>query len=338
MYEYSPASGIDKYEGGDLISACGHHCFVEAEGELWCVYHCLHNPEYNYDASGAFMGRGIAMDRVAFYDYDQVTFGSLIERQIAYDTDEKYRKGMDDMLGFDKKNMTVEEWLTECFSTGNHRYYDKDRKGNDGSNIDWNGIVPIMYGNGATYSLQPKTKVYTGLDNVTRNATVTMLEGDSVTSKYANDGMVTYQQWSSKYEVAGNAQTRQLKLKLSWDTPQSIRNIMIYNSRDYVYAFNNVKSIVFKLAQKPDWYPEGKEYNGYCYIKDLKPHELGWDDKNIIMRKGGSAMATFNEISVTEIIITIDARDKVGELVLSNTNRYVVKLSDIWISGKPSVE
>jgi hypothetical protein len=105
-----------------------------------------------------------------------------------------------------------------------------------------------------------------------------------------------------------------------------------------VYAFNNVESIAFKLASKPTWYPEDKEYNGYCHIKDLKPHHQGWDESNMIMRKGGSAMATFNEITVSEIIVTIDAKDKVGELILSATNRYVVKLSDIYIMGNPVVE
>jgi hypothetical protein len=55
------------------------------------------------------------------------------------------------------------------------------------------------------------------------------------------------------------------------------------------------------------------------------------------MRKGGSAMATFNEITVSEIIITIDASDKVGTLILSSSNRYVVKLSDIFIMGNPVV-
>jgi hypothetical protein len=180
--------------------------------------------------------------------------------------------------------------------------------------------------------------VFTGYDNVAKTANVTILEGDTATAKYANDGLVTYQYWSSKYEVVGNENTRQLKLKLSWETPQTIRNIMVYNSRDYVYAFSKVKSVVFKLASKPTWYPDGKEYNGYAYIKDLTPDSSSVDTTNMVMRKGGSAIASFNEITVSEIIITIDARDKVGGLALTSANRYVVKLSDIFIMGNPVVE
>jgi hypothetical protein len=279
------------------------------------------------------MGRGIAMDRIEFYEYDQLTFGSLIEQQIEYDTDDFYRGSIDDLPGLDKKGMTGEEWIMECFETGNHRYYRQER----GIERDWDKVIPVLYGSGPTYSLQPKPEVFTGYDNVAKYANVTILEGDQDTAKYANDAMFTYQKWSEDFEVVGNKDTRQLKVKLSWDTPQTIRNIMVYNSRDYSYAFNNVESIVFKLASKPTWYPEGKEYNGYAYIKDLKPDSVGWDDGNFVMRKGGSAMATFNEITVSEIIITIDARDKVGELILTSANRYVVKLSEIYVMGNPAV-
>jgi hypothetical protein len=56
----------------------------------------------------------------------------------------------------------------------------------------------------------------------------------------------------------------------------------------------------------------------------------------MVMRKGGSAIASFNEITVSEIIITIDAKDKVGELILTSSNRYTVKLSDVFIMGNPA--
>ena len=111
---------------------------------------------------------------------------------------------------------------------------------------------------------------------------------------------------------------------------------MLYNSRDYLYAFNSVKSIVFALAEKPSYYPENKEYNGYAYIKDLTPDHYGWDNSNMIMRKGGSAMATFDEIMVSEIIVTISGEDKVAidYGVASGVNKYLVKLSEIFIMGK----
>ncbi len=320
--EYSPNLGLDQSETQDYMAGTGHHSFVKVGDEMWCMYHYFFNPVNNSDDSGNFIGRIIGTDRIDWYDYDQLSFSSLVEKQIENDIENATE--LRSTFNSDKE---MEEWLRECYETGNHRNYEKRTKSD---------IVPLLYGNGPTYSLQPKPEVFTGYKNVAKTATVTILEGDTATAKYANDGMFTYQKWSAPYEVVGNKDTRQLKLKLSWDTPQTIRNIMIYNSRDYVYAFNNIESVVFKLDRKPTWYPEGKEYNGYCHIKDLKPDSYGWDDSNMVMRKGGSAMATFNEITVSEIIITIDAKDKVGELILTSSNRYTVKLSDIYIMGNPA--
>jgi hypothetical protein len=93
---------------------------------------------------------------------------------------------------------------------------------------------------------------------------------------------------------------------------------------------------VFRLTQKPSWYPEDKDFNYCCHIKNLEPDNYGWDENYSAMRKGGSAIATFNEITVSEIIITIDAKDKVGGLILNASNRYVVKLSEIYIMGNPA--
>ena len=322
--DYSPNLGLDQSEYQDYMAGTGHHSFVTVGDEMWCMYHYFFNPVNNNNESGNLIGRIIGTDRIGWYDYDQVSFEELKQKQINNDIE----KATELRSTFDSDE-EMREWLEECFDTGNHRNYEK-RTTSD--------IVPLLYGNGPTYSLQPKPEIYTGYKNVAKSATVTIMEGDSATAKYANDGMFTYQKWSNPYEVAGNANTKQLKLKLSWETPQTIRNIMVYNSRDYMYAFNNVKSIVFKLDQKPEWYPEGKEYNGYAHIQDLKPDSQGWDENSLTMRKGGSAMATFNEITVTEIIITIDARDKVGGINLNSSNRNVVKLSEIYIMGNPKAQ
>lgn len=335
--QYFPVFGLDQSETQDYMAGTGHHSFVTVGDEMWVVYHYFYNPVNNNNEDGGFLGRCIGVDRIGWYDYDGLKFETIMEEQIAKDIEFAKENANEETKSelytvFNGDYEAMEEWLRECYETGNHRYYRQER----GIERDWDKVIPVLYGSGPTYSLQPKPEVFTGYDNVAKYADVTILEGDQNTAKYANDAMFTYQKWSEDFEVVGSKDTRQLKVKLSWDTPQTIRNIMVYNSRDYVYAFNNVESIVFKLAGKPAWYPENKEFNGYAYIKDLKPDSQGWDDGNFVMRKGGSAMATFNEITVSEIIITIDAKDKVGELILTSANRYVVKLSEIYIMGNPA--
>ena len=315
MHDYSPVIGIDKSDDSDYVAGTGHHSFVWAGDELYAVYHCYFNPTFNKDENGNFLGRGVAIDKVDFYTYDNVTFSSIVEEQIELDGE---ATGLGD------------EWVRDRFVDCNNSNY----FGKDATKIEkYDDVIPIMYGNGPTYSLQPLAEVVlpNGYTNVAKNADVEIVYGDTYTAKYVNDGMFTYQKWSSSYETIGSAEMGQLKIKIKWDTPQTIRNIMVYNSRDYAYAFKSVRSIVFALASKPTWYPQDAEYNGYAHIVDLKAHESGWNSSNFTMRKGGSAMATFNEITVNEIIITIGADDKID----TSMGRGIVKLSEIYVMGKP---
>jgi hypothetical protein len=323
--EFSPVIGIDG-ESGDYMSGTGHHSFVWAGNELFAVYHCFLNASDNYSASGHFLERAIAFDRVGFYDYDGITFGDIVDEH----AQQELEKNID-------KNYMTKEWIESVFVSCNNSFY----HGKDATDIyNKDKVVPILYGNGPTRSLQPLPKVAmpNGLTNVADEAKVEIIYGDATTAKYATDGLITYQKWSREYEVVGDEAHAQLKIKLSWDTPQAIRNIMIYNSRMYEYAFRQVRSIVFKLSDKPSWYPSNVAYNGYCHIRDLKVDPYSINADNQAMRKGGSAMATFNEIVVSEIIITISAKDKVALDMLTGANKNIVKASEIFILGKDAQE
>ncbi len=335
--DYSPTLGLDKIENGDYMAGCGHHSFVWAGEELYAVYHCFYNPVNNNDANGNFLGRAIGFDKMGWYSYDGKTFGDFIDAQIEKDLKEENQeeewgyKMVDKSKEANDDFKVTEEWIRQRFiDCNNSDYYGEDATEIYREDV----VVPMLYGNGPTHSLQPLPEVALpeGLGNVANDSDVhvDLIYGDQNTKKFANDGLFTYQEWSSPFEVAGDVNAKQIKLKISWDNPKTIRNIMIYNSREYEYGFTQVKSIVFKLASKPTWYPEGAQYNGYCYIKDLKADPYGWDKSNFRMRKGGSAMANFYDITVSEIIITISADDKVDV----TQGRNMVKLSEIYIMGK----
>jgi hypothetical protein len=335
--EYSPCLGLDKIEGGDYMAGSGHHSFVWAGDELYAVYHCFYNPVRNTDLQGNLLGRALGIDKVNWYDYDNKTFGDFIDEQIAKDIEEE---NIEDELGYkmvdDKKEnnddfKVTEEWIRARFADCNN----SDYHGKDASEIyRENEVIPLPYGNGPTHSIQPLPEVALpdGLGNVMDDEDVhlELIYGKQDTLKYANDGLITYQQWSKEYEVECDESAKQIKLKISFDNPKTIRNIMIYNSREYEYGFTQVKSIVFKLASKPTWYPENAPYNDYCYIENLKADPYGWDENNFIMRKGGGAIADFNYITVSEIVITISSDDKIDLLM----GRNIVKLSEIYIMGK----
>jgi len=321
--KFSPVIGIDG-ESGDYMSGTGHHAFVWAGDELFAVYHCFLNASDNTSASGAFLGRAIGFDRVGFYDYDGITFGDIVDEHIANEIEKNKTKVY-----------LTKEWIESVFVSCNNSYY----YGKDVSTIyNKDKVVPILYGCGPTRSLQPLPEVAqpNGYTNVADKAKIEIIYGDEKTAKYATDGLITYQKWSKDYELVGDVANAQLKVKLSWDKPQSLRNIMIYNSRSYEYAFSKVRSVVFKLASKPSWYPSDITYNGYCYIKDIKVDPYSINADNQAMRKGGSAMATFNEITVSEVIITISALDKIEPDLLRGDLKNIVKVSETFILGKDS--
>ena len=94
---------------------------------------------------------------------------------------------------------------------------------------------------------------------------------------------------------------------------------MVYNSREIWLAFSKIDSIVF----------EGS--NGKYGIADLLfPQEYYWDDLSR-MRPGGAAVATFGEIKVKKVTLTISAK-----LVPDNGNEDFsgIALSEIVLLGK----
>lgn len=191
----------------------------------------------------------------------------------------------------------------------------------------------MMYGNGPTYNLQPKPESFTGYTNVAKYAAITGT-GDVGDVDVLTDGMFTAQPFSRQWEY-GSTEGK-LKIKLTWDEPVEITAFHIYNSGSYYNAFKTVKSVLFKLADKPAWYNFDK-YNGYCYIQDLPTFSEDYIDRSgNVVRKGAAAMAQFNKITVTEMTIFISGayEDKYTDMDedfgIGNTK---VAVPEIYIFG-----
>ena len=191
----------------------------------------------------------------------------------------------------------------------------------------------ILYGNGPTYSLQPLPDVATGKTNVARKATI-VTDGDKDTEKYLNDGLFTVQDFTLPWEYnATNAEQKGTTITLKWDKPVTSSSFIVYNSQSYFYAFDKVDSVVFKLAEKPSWYGD-REYNGYCYMKDVACDPDHVDNDNWFMRQGGGALASFNEITVTEMTIRISSKYTTMSEDLFDEDNYAIHVSDIYVTGK----
>jgi hypothetical protein len=112
-------------------------------------------------------------------------------------------------------------------------------------------------------------------------------------------------------------------ITLTFDTPVDIRGIFIYNSYDYYSAFSKIDTINFTLASSPSFY---KGNATSCYIKDLGIPESSINQQFLEIRPGSAALATFQEIKVTKIEITISST-----VASAPTD---IGVSDIYVMGK----
>ena len=186
--------------------------------------------------------------------------------------------------------------------------------------IESTGIyMPVA--NGPSTALQPLPSVATGYKNVAPGATITAtnVKGDSV--KYLNDGMaVTRGVWSDKEFKAEKG----TEIKITFDKPTAVRGVLLYNSYSTDHAFKSISLIQFDLAEKPTWHT-GDEKG--CYIDNLPYNVDAYLTGKGNLQPGSAAVATFNEIKVNSITITIRESDLYkgnGEL----------RLSEIVILGK----
>lgn len=169
--------------------------------------------------------------------------------------------------------------------------------------------------NGPTTSLQPKAEVATGYKNVAKQAKITVSNGKDETVKYLNDGM-----WVTRGEHAAkefHAERGTTEITFTFDSPVTVRGILIYNSYTTNNAFKNISLIQFDLAETPKWH-KGEETK--CFIKNLPYNAAAYLTSMGNLQPGSAAVATFNEIKVTGITISVQASDlynEQGELRIS---------------------
>ncbi len=192
----------------------------------------------------------------------------------------------------------------------------------------------MLFCNGATANLQPKPETYTGYTDVAKYATVTG-NGDVGTADMLNDGLVTAQPFSRKFEYGKS--DGGLYVTLTWDSPVKIKAIMLYNSASYYNAFNKVNAITFKLYEKPAWY-KSTSYNGYCYIKDLAVDPKDQIESYTVVRHGSAAIAEFNEITVTEMTVYVSGAREDKYTDMDEAGNYAegykqVNMSEVYVFG-----
>lgn len=173
----------------------------------------------------------------------------------------------------------------------------------------------ILHSNGPTYSLQPQPAVTSGYKNIASEAQVKATNATNDV-RLLTDGLVAVHNYDEKLEFRTTGKT---KITLSFPSARTVRAIMVYNSYEYDLAFASIEKIQIKNAG-------GKKYT----VKDLAfPIDYVNSDASI-MRPGGAAVVTFDEMAVTEIEITIS--DKISDT--KDSDFQGIAVSDIAVLGK----
>lgn len=175
---------------------------------------------------------------------------------------------------------------------------------------------------GPTDSLQLKPSSFTGKINVAPQADVTATNAKGGTEQYLTDEMVVFRSYYKEKEFESNGKTT---ITLTFPTPVNVSAIMIYNSYDYYSAFDSIDSILFHLDEKPDWYT-GSTYVPTAGIFNLPFNREYCNEKSNYMNQGGAAIASFKEIKVKSIDITISKK-------IDNSKSNNIKVSDIVVVG-----
>ena len=182
---------------------------------------------------------------------------------------------------------------------------------------------PILYGNGPTKSLQPNMYDYMGYTNIAGKAKVIVKsKGKNTGKEYLTDGLFVSHKYYDKWEFQTEGETQ---IVLEFDSPKTIRAVLVYNSYKYDNAFSKLDYIEFDLSEKPQWF-SGKKYVPTARVSDIKFSKDFIGTSYEYIRSGCACLASFNEIRVNSVTISV------SEKIKNDSNNICI--SDIVVIGK----
>ncbi len=181
----------------------------------------------------------------------------------------------------------------------------------------------MLYANGPTWSLQPLAEDISGYGNVAKGVTASVTNGSGV--KNLTDGVFSTKSTHSKKEFTFDGST---EITLTFDSPVTVKAIMIYNSYDYDLAFSHIDEIEVGLAEYPLFSSYAGEYTGKVNFRNVRFNSNYYNAEKKIMRPGGSSLVEFDELNVNYVKI------KVSKKLNKASQNNKIAISDIVVLGK----
>jgi hypothetical protein len=215
-----------------------------------------------------------------------------------------------------------------------HRHnsiYGYDIGGGRSISVDRASFVPngdgldVLQVNGPSRILQWLPECVSGYRNLAQDADISISSGTGI--QYLVDGLLPY------YSLTADRilQTQEeLEITLTWDKPVKVSSVMLYNARKQEAAFSKISRIEFTFAEKPQW--ASRDYT-HGVIQDVMLPEYGYDAIADEYQPFAPVVAEFNEISVTEMKITIKAEDRLMKMNQMGEVNTALELSELVVLG-----
>ena len=157
----------------------------------------------------------------------------------------------------------------------------------------------VMHTNGPSWSLQPLPEAISGYKNIAPSATLNAPDNGGDAS-LLTDGLIKYQYNDLVDEYQADA--GEYTFTLTWDQPKTARAIMVYNSMDYFYTFDEVASIEIEYMRSNGSYTTAT-------IENVEfDHDWFVDDEWEFITPGGAAIVEFGELPVRSVTITVSSK------------------------------
>lgn len=218
-----------------------------------------------------------------------------------------YHRHDDFVTGGAERNHAIDEvkWITI-----------KDKDGKD---------LDVMYVNGPTCTVQPAIEGYGKYKNIANEATVTSTKENTVENiSCLTDGLLSVTKYGNESFMQNIRETsiqEKTTFTFEFDSPKSVRGIMIYNSKQESNCFKDISRIEMVC-----------EENGEDVTRFIKNLEFSseyfrtndYDSSVYYVISGAATYAEFDELNVKSIRITVEVPK----------GQETVGISEIRILGK----
>jgi GH43 family beta-xylosidase len=183
----------------------------------------------------------------------------------------------------------------------------------------------VLYVNGPTYSPTPLPAVYSGYKNVADQADVSVSKLVSGSADMINDNRVVYHDYDRDQEVlfADDA-----KITLSFDEPQTVSSVLIYNSINISYAFGQIDCIELYPTVKNDVLNEATDIPAEKLVLTMKDISIAPSSiiADLFVKPGAATIAEFQPVEVSKIVIYISQHQE-------TTSTEPIGVSEVVVLG-----